>query len=148
MGLMTNSLQLLLFLASILLTRGYPSRIFRYPGRGRQSFCSASSSEGEPRSAFQQVLFVETGFGCDQHGQNPTKAAVRVARNAIEFNSIPCISAIVPGGYANMLMRVQIAAPDHDKVDVSEVAKVFPYGRVWVELQDGGMRAKCRELAS
>ena len=41
-----------------------------------------------------------------------------------------------------MLVRVQVATPDHDKVDVAEVAKVFPYGRVSVELQDGGMRAQ------
>lgn len=30
------------------------------------------------------VLFVECGFGCDQHGQTATKAAVRACRNAIE----------------------------------------------------------------
>ena len=27
-----------------------------------------------------KILFVETGFGCDQHGQNSTKAAVRACR--------------------------------------------------------------------
>ena len=27
-----------------------------------------------------KVLFVETGFGCDQHGQSSTKAAVRACR--------------------------------------------------------------------
>jgi hypothetical protein len=41
--------------------------------------------------------------------QNSTKAATRAARNAIEFNSIPCIKDIVPGGKENMLLRVQIA---------------------------------------
>jgi len=76
------------------------------------------------------VLFVECGFGCDQHGDRSgagaTKAAVqsptapslrprascaqrahaharrlrqvRACRNAIEFNSIPCIQDLVPGG--------------------------------------------------
>ena len=48
------------------------------------------------------VLFVEIGMGADQHGQDATKAAVRACRNAIEFNSIPSIRQIVPGGYDNM----------------------------------------------
>ena len=45
------------------------------------------------RPGFEQVLFVEIGWGADQHGQNATKACVRAARNAIEFNSIPSIRA-------------------------------------------------------
>ena len=45
------------------------------------------------RPGFEQVLFVEMGWGADQHGQNATKACVRAARNAIEFNSIPSIRA-------------------------------------------------------
>ena len=46
----------------------------------------------------KHVLFIETGFGADQHGQNATKAAVRACRNAIEFNSIPSVAALIPGG--------------------------------------------------
>ena len=57
------------------------------------------------------TLFVECGFGNDSHGQNATKAAVRACRNAIEFNSIPSIGALVPGGYDGMELRVQIAVP-------------------------------------
>ena len=59
----------------------------------------------------KQVLFIETGFGADQHGQNATKAAVRACRNAIEFNSIPSIAALLPGGmYAYTRMNV----PHHE----------------------------------
>ena len=39
------------------------------------------------RPGFEQVLFVEMGWGADQHGQNATKACVRAARNAIEFTA-------------------------------------------------------------
>ena len=35
----------------------------------------------------------------------------RACRNAIEFNSLPSMNAIVPGGYANMKLRVQLAVP-------------------------------------
>ena len=40
------------------------------------------------RPGFEQVLFVEMGWGADQHGQNATKACVRAARNAIELNTV------------------------------------------------------------
>ena len=39
------------------------------------------------RPGFEQVLFIEMGWGADQHGQNATKACVRAARNAIEFTA-------------------------------------------------------------
>ena len=45
---------------------------------------STSGAEVVTRPGFEQVLFVEMGWGADQHGQNATKACVRAARNAIE----------------------------------------------------------------
>jgi hypothetical protein len=66
-------------------------------------------------TAMGTVLFVETGFGCDQHGDREggggTKAAVRACRNAIEFNSIPCIQDIVPGGRPNMKIKIRLGVP-------------------------------------
>lgn len=92
----------------------------------------------------KQVLFIECGFGNDQHGQNPTKAAIRACRNAIEFNSIPSIPQLVPGGYSNMKLHVQLGVPAEyiDQVELAEVAKVFPYGNLLpIELKPGGMIA-------
>lgn len=37
----------------------------------------------------EQILFIQTGFGVDVHGQNITKAAERAVRNAIFTNSMP-----------------------------------------------------------
>ena len=74
----------------------------------------AATMEGRkriPHSHMKEVLFVEVGTGCDQHGQNVTKAAVRACRNAIEFNSIPSIDRLVPGGYEKLLLHVKIAIP-------------------------------------
>ena len=48
-----------------------------------------------------RVLFVQCGFGCDQHGDRSlgsTKAAVRAVRDALSFNSIPGMVHAVPGG--------------------------------------------------
>ena len=88
------------------------------------------------------ILFVESGFGCDQHGQNSTKAALRACRNAIEFNSIPSIRNIIPGGKENMLLRVQIGVPSPETVDANAIQTVFPYGKLLpLEVIEGGMRA-------
>lgn len=90
-------------------------------------------------SNLKQVLFVESGFGCDQHGQNATvrllqyslikcsllcftcfakngldtfqKACVRACRNAIEFNSIPSVESLVPGGRNGLKLNIKIGTP-------------------------------------
>eukprot|EP01083_Nonionella_stella_P260355 887857_1 len=88
------------------------------------------------------VFFIECGFGNDSHGQSSTKAAVRACRNAIEFNSIPSIKRLIPdGGYDALKLDVLLAVPPkyQEGLDLDEVAKVFPYGDVRFELQDGGM---------
>lgn len=88
-------------------------------------------------------MFVECGFGADQHGQQPTKACVRACRNAIEFNSLPRMRHLVPNGYEGMKLHVQLGvpAPYLGCVDTVEVARVFPYGDVKVEVEVGGLLA-------
>ena len=94
-------------------------------------------------SYLDHTLFVECGFGADQHGQNATKACVRAARNAIEFNSLPNIGRLIPGGYDEMRLHVQIGVPVQylPQVDVTAITSVFPYGKVRVELEPGGLLA-------
>ena len=66
-------------------------------------------------AVLNKLLFVECGFGVDQHGKaEATKAAVRACRNAVEFNSIPGVIDVVPGGRANMLIRVKLGVPSLD----------------------------------
>ena len=74
---------------------------------------------------FTRVLFAECGFGADQHGQRATKAATRACRNAIEFNSIPSIRELVPGGYAGMKIHVHLGVPEGFDVDVRKFARCF-----------------------
>lgn len=112
-----------------------------------------------PRSSdvkLTNLLFVQTGFGIDQHGDRKsdgaTKAAVRAVRNAIEFNSIPGVIEAVPGGRNEMLIQVLLGVPpkkDEDgnvqigepmQIDLSNVAKVFPYGRLLpIKIVVGGL---------
>jgi uncharacterized protein (TIGR02058 family) len=84
-----------------------------------------------------------TGFGNDSHGQNTTKAAVRACRNAIEFNSLPSIRKLVPGGYDGLKLDVTLAVPAayRSRLDLGPVGDVFPYGSVRFQIQDGGMVA-------
>lgn len=92
------------------------------------------------------LLFVQVGFGVDQHGsQDATKAATRAVRNAIEFNSIPGVIEAIPGGRSEMLIQIKLGIPADDKgnpmeLDVYQVAKVFPYGKLLpIERVVGGL---------
>jgi len=102
-----------------------------------------SSNEGVNDTFCSNVLFVECGFGNDSHGQSSTKAAVRACRNAIEFNSIPSIGRLVPGGYDKLELDIILAVPPkyQSSLDLNEVEKVFPYGKCKFTIQDGGMVA-------
>ena len=93
------------------------------------------------RQQQQQQKTHKKGFGCDGHGQDSTKAAVRAARNAIEFNSIPSIRRLVPGGYDNLMLHVKIGVPHPERVDEEQVKKVFPYGACDVVVVEGGLSA-------
>jgi uncharacterized protein (TIGR02058 family) len=129
-----------MFNRSVLLTRAAQS----------SSSSSTTAKTTEPRvdnvekheSFMTKTLFVELGVGSDPHGQTGTKAAVRACKDAISFNSLPAIADLIPGGYGGMKLHVLVAAPiDEYPVDVDEVKKVFPYGKVHVELVQGGMVA-------
>ncbi len=98
------------------------------------------------------LLFVQTGFGVDQHGDRgrdgASKAAVRAVRNAIEFNSIPGMIEAVPGGRKEMLIHVKLGVPPKNEatplepmdIDLTHVAKVFPYGRLMpIQVVVGGL---------
>ena len=107
-------------------------------------------------SHITNLLFVQMGFGVDQHGNDgsggsgggATKAAVRAVRNAIEFNSIPGAIEAIPGGRSEMLIKVKLGIPlkrEEDSsepmdVNLNDVAKVFPYGRLLpIEVVVGGL---------
>lgn len=50
---------------------------------------------------------------------------------------------LIPNGYEGMKLHVQLGvpAPYLDSVDTAEVARVFPYGDVRVEVEVGGLLA-------
>ena len=91
----------------------------------------------------QTVLFVECGFGSDAHGQNVTKAAVRACRNAIEFNQIPGIGDLIPGGRDQLKLDVLLGVPHQyqHNLDLAPIRACFPYGTVHIQCNTGGLVA-------
>ena len=88
----------------------------------------------KPKSKMTNLLFVQMGFGVDQHGNDgsggsgggATKAAVRAVRNAIEFNSIPGAIEAIPGGRSEMLIKVKLGIPLKREEDSSEPCEGLP----------------------
>lgn len=92
----------------------------------------------------EKLLFIETGFGVDVHGQNVTKAAVRAVKSAIHANSMPGIPVFLPNHDLNaMKVNIKLAVPlDKDQLDIEKVKAEIPYGTVTVEIIDGGMATR------
>jgi uncharacterized protein (TIGR02058 family) len=67
---------------------------------------------------------------------------VRACRNAIEFNSL-IVTKMIPGGYDAMKVNVILGVPQkyQSGLDLTEVRKVFPYGDVKFQVQNGGLIA-------
>lgn len=89
----------------------------------------------------EKLLFIQTGFGVDVHGQNITKAAERAVRNAIFTNSMPGIEGLLPDNdLNNMEVRIKLALPcDEEKLDYEKIKAIIPYGTVTIETMPGGM---------
>ncbi|MCR4398608.1 MAG: Lin0512 family protein [Firmicutes bacterium] len=88
-------------------------------------------------------LVVEIGTGVDQHGQDPTRAAVKGVRDAMSRVCLVGLKEVF--GLEDLdLMRVEIvvATPDPGRVRPEEVAGAVPFGEKTVRVVKGGMTAK------
>ena len=101
-----------------------------------------------PDTALTEIVFVQAGMGCDQHGTaGASKAATRACRQAIEFNALPYMETILRDrgherGRADMLLKVEIGVPEDlvDSVSVEDIRAMFPYGQMLpVEVRAGGL---------
>ena len=100
-----------------------------------------------PDTALTEIVFVQAGMGCDQHGAaGASKAATRACRQAIEFNALPYMETLMRDrgyeGRADMLLKVEIGVPEDlvDSVSVEDIRAMFPYGRMLpVQVRAGGL---------
>ena len=92
---------------------------------------------------------IEMGMGIDQHGQEPTVAAMRAVRNAIAHNALPGIWEVAGLSDPNqMIVEVQVAVPYPEQVRQAEVLSVLPFGQKSLTVQSGGMVVQGRAIAA
>ncbi len=88
---------------------------------------------------------IEYGFGVDLHGQDPTKAAVKAVKNAVEHISLPGMRRVAGVSDLNSQVSVEIllGVPQElvDRVDVGRVREALPFGRREVKVVPGGLLA-------
>ena len=101
-----------------------------------------------PDTALNEIVFVQAGMGCDQHGRaGASKAATRACRQAIEFNALPYMETLLRDrgyerGRGDMLIKVEVGVPEDlvDSVSVEDIRAMFPYGRMLpVDVRAGGL---------
>jgi len=90
-----------------------------------------------------RTFVVEIGTGADLHGGNATAAAIRAVRDCFNHVSLPGLFSVAglrdPG---EMEVEVVLGVPEGlDPVDLAEVARTFPFGKIDVKVQPGGLRA-------
>ena len=94
-------------------------------------------------------FIVELGTGSDLHGGDVTTAAKRAVRDAISHSCLCGLFEVAGLRDPNdMHVRVHIASPFPDRVDQAAVAAELPFGRITVEVTEGGMRTEGLHVAS
>jgi uncharacterized protein (TIGR02058 family) len=89
-----------------------------------------------------RTFVVELGTGVDLHGENATTAAVRAVQDCFNHLSLPGLRAVAGLEDPNQMeVEAVLGVPDGlVPVDTEQVAAAFPYGRVEVKVQPGGLR--------
>lgn len=83
-------------------------------------------------------MVLEMGQGTDIRGADSTKAAERAVRDALWRNNLQIADALGQPR-ENMDIVVRIGAPRADTIDTDAVAAVFPYGKIEVICEEGGL---------
>lgn len=89
---------------------------------------------------------IEIGMGVDFHGQDVTKAAVKAAKNAISKSCLIGLDEVC--GFTqdniddNVIIDVTIGVTRPDEVNMDEVIKCFPVGKVNVRAVFGGLKTE------
>src|SRR5512133_2730019 len=87
---------------------------------------------------------IEYGLGIDLHGQDPTKAAIRAVRSAVEHVSLPGMRQIagVTDLQAQVFVEITLGVPAEfvERVDAEKVKAALPFGQRTVKVVQGGLR--------
>jgi len=83
-------------------------------------------------------MVLQMGQGTDIRGIDSTKAAERAVRDAIWRNYLR-IADVLGQPREEMDIQVRIGAPRPETIDKQTVAAVFPYGKIEVICEEGGL---------
>ena len=83
-------------------------------------------------------LLTEFGMGSSLRRQDYTEAAKRALKDALWHNSIN-MAELFGFGKEAMLIDVEIAVQQPDRVDIADLATVFPYGQISITTTHGGL---------
>lgn len=86
-------------------------------------------------------FILETGQGVSTHGRDSTAAALRAVEDAIRGSSLAVMAScgIDP---AEMVVKVTVAVPRPEAVDVARVAAALPRGRAEAVAVEGGLEVE------
>ena len=77
-------------------------------------------------------------MGTSLRRQDYTEAAVRAVKNALWHNSIN-LAELFGKDKSEMIITVEVAVQQPDKIDAAAIAAIFPYGQVTVVPVKGGL---------
>lgn len=83
-------------------------------------------------------LLVEFGMGSSLRREDYTEAAARAIRDALWHNSVN-MAELFGFEKTDMIVDVEIAVQQPDRVDVSTLADDFPYGNISFVVKHGGL---------
>jgi uncharacterized protein (TIGR02058 family) len=86
----------------------------------------------------EKRMLVEFGMGTSLRRQDYTEAALRAVRDALWHNSIN-LAELFGFPKTAMLIDVEIGVQEPDRVEVAQVAAIFPYGTPRVSVVRGGL---------
>ena len=83
-------------------------------------------------------IVLEMGTGNDLYGEDYTKAACRAVQDAIHHSSITLFKSLNIDP-SRMQIELNLAAKEPEKIDLEQVIKELPYGRVTPAAVKGGL---------
>ena len=82
-------------------------------------------------------------MGMDQHGQDPTNAAVKAVKDAVGRSCLTGLLEIARLDDVNqMIVDLLVACPHAGLVDAEAVLKALPFGQKSIQIVEGGMVAR------
>ncbi len=86
---------------------------------------------------------IEMGLGVDLHGQDPTRAALKAVKNAVEHVSLPGMRRVAGITDLDNQVRVEVLLgvpePFLGRVDLERVKEALPFGQRIVKAVPGGL---------